>query len=458
MIRILVADDEELERRAMIRILNSIPSNEIPDVMEASNGIEALDILQSQKVDIVFLDIHMPGVDGLKVSEKLSFLSNPPVIIMVTAYDYFSYARQALRYGVIEYLLKPASTAEVHNALFLALREIKARKAEEERQAEAKRVTAGLKDFLQSKVCASLSENTMDTEIIRQLVKLETGSETWLCIAIVAGMKKFSSDDVLSLASCEFQRTFPVLAEKFLLSDIGLAKANPMLFISPRGLRMEAMADEQMPDPIINVLIIIPHEIQKEEGNKIFQELFLYRYSEHFEDQSIGRFLCRCRDAGAKTLRIGISAADYRSASIALRMATTAFNLSSVERPIIVLNPIQTDEPKAKDTHKIASLALLWIEDHFMENIGLKDLAKAINISPSHLSRLLMKETGISFGEILSRIRIARAKSLLLNGISVKVTSFLVGFRDQSYFTKVFTKIEGISPSRYIEQFQSRSN
>ena len=81
-----------------------------------------------------------------------------------------------MRYGVIEYLLKPASTAEVHNALFLALREIKARKAEEERQAEAKRVTAGLKDFLQSKVCASLSENIMDTEIIRQLVKLETGS------------------------------------------------------------------------------------------------------------------------------------------------------------------------------------------------------------------------------------------------------------------------------------------
>jgi len=82
----------------------------------------------------------------------------------------------------------------------------------------------------------------------------------------------------------------------------------------------------------------------------------------------------------------------------------------------------------------------------------------AINISSSHLSRLLMKETGISFGEILSRIRIARAKSLLLNGVSVKVASFLVGFRDQSYFTKVFTKIEGISPSHYIEQFQSRSS
>jgi len=85
-------------------------------------------------------------------------------------------------------------------------------------------------------------------------------------------------------------------------------------------------------------------------------------------------------------------------------------------------------------------------------------LAEAINISSSHLSRLLMKETGISFGEILSRIRIERAKSLLLNGISAKVASFLVGFRDQSYFTKVFTKIEGISPSRYIERFESRSS
>ena len=68
MIRILVADDEELERKAMILILNSAPSNEIIDVLEASNGIEALDISQSQRVDIAFLDIHMPGIDGLRVA------------------------------------------------------------------------------------------------------------------------------------------------------------------------------------------------------------------------------------------------------------------------------------------------------------------------------------------------------------------------------------------------------
>ena len=457
MIRILVADDEELERKAMIRILNAAPSNEILDVLEASNGIEALDISQSQKVDIVFLDIHMPGIDGLRVAEKLSSLPNPPIIVMVTAYDYFSYARQALRYGVIEYLLKPASIAEVYNAFFLALREIKARKAEVQRQEEAKRVAAGLKEFLQAKVYSALRENTMDTEIVRQLVKLETGSETWFCIALVAGIKKLMSGDMFSLASCEFQRIFPVLAEKFLISDIGLAESNAMLFVSPREPRMEVMRDEQILDPIMNILIIIPHDIKNAESDESFQELFS-KYRRHFEDESIGCFLCRCRDVGAKTLRIGISAADYRLASTALRMATTAFNLSSIERPIIVLNPTQTDELKVKDPHTVASLALLWLEDHFMENIGLKDLAEAINISPSHLSRLLMKETGISFGEILSRIRIERAKSLLLNGISAKVASFLVGFRDQSYFTKVFTKIEGISPSRYIEQFESRSS
>jgi len=457
MIRILVADDEELERKAMILILNSAPSNEIIDVLEASNGIEALDISQSQRIDIAFLDIHMPGIDGLRVAEKLSSLPNSPIIVMVTAYDYFSYARQALRYGVIEYLLKPASTAEVYNALFLAFSEIKARKEEEKRQAEAKRVAADLKDFLRAKVYSALRENTMDTEIIRQLVKLETGSETWLCIALVAGIKKFMSGDMFSLASSEFNRIFPILSEKFLISDIGLAESKAMLFVSPSEPRAEAMRGEQILDAIMNVLIILPYEINNGESDESFQEFFS-RYRKHFEEESIARFLCRCRDAGARTLRIGISATDYRLASTALRMATTAFNLSSVERPVIVLNPTQTDELKVKDPHTVASLALLWLEDHFMENIGLKDLAMAINISPSHLSRLLMKETGISFGEILSRIRIARAKSLLLNGVSVKVASFLVGFRDQSYFTKVFTKIEGISPSHYIEQFQSRSS
>ena len=90
-----------------------------------------------------------------------------------------------------------------------------------------------------------------------------------------------------------------------------------------------------------------------------------------------------------------------------------------------------------------------------MESIGIWDVARELRVSPSHLSRVLKKEIGIGFGETLVRIRIARAKNFLANGISAKEASSLVGFRDQSYFTKVFMKIEGVSPSRYIEQIQS---
>jgi len=90
-----------------------------------------------------------------------------------------------------------------------------------------------------------------------------------------------------------------------------------------------------------------------------------------------------------------------------------------------------------------------------MEAISLRDLAKAVHMSPSYLSRQLVKETGMGFGEMLARIRIVHAKELLQNGTSAKTASYLVGFRDQSYFTKVFTRFEGISPSRYLEALRS---
>jgi AraC-type DNA-binding domain-containing proteins len=92
----------------------------------------------------------------------------------------------------------------------------------------------------------------------------------------------------------------------------------------------------------------------------------------------------------------------------------------------------------------------MWLQDHFMESIGIMDLARELKVSPSYLSRILKRELGIGFGETLALIRIARAKNLLANGVPAKEASFLVGFRDQSYFTKVFVKIEGIFPSQYI--------
>jgi DNA-binding LytR/AlgR family response regulator len=103
----VVADDERLMREQIIaRLKDAWP--ELLIVGEASNGREAIAIVQSLEPDIVFLDISMPGVDGIQAAQALAGRAH---VVFVTAHD--EYAISAFEQGAIDYLLKPAEPERV---------------------------------------------------------------------------------------------------------------------------------------------------------------------------------------------------------------------------------------------------------------------------------------------------------------------------------------------------------
>lgn len=103
----VVADDERLMREQIIaRLKDAWP--ELLIVGEASNGREAIAIVQSLEPDIVFLDISMPGVDGIQAAQALAGRAH---VVFVTAHD--EYAISAFEQGAVDYLLKPAEPERV---------------------------------------------------------------------------------------------------------------------------------------------------------------------------------------------------------------------------------------------------------------------------------------------------------------------------------------------------------
>ena len=100
--KILIADDEAPARKKLKRFLEKISPDAI--AMEAGDGLETLECLESAKPDLVFLDIQMPGMTGLEVIEAFGVEEMPP-IIFTTAYD--QYAIKAFEHNAIHYLLKP---------------------------------------------------------------------------------------------------------------------------------------------------------------------------------------------------------------------------------------------------------------------------------------------------------------------------------------------------------------
>lgn len=110
--KILIAEDESVIRRGVVKYIQ-LHTERFDTIYEAENGQDALDIILKYQPDIVLLDIQMPKMDGITVMQKLSKTQIKPIIIILSGYDEFRYAQNALRYGAKEYLLKPVRASDI---------------------------------------------------------------------------------------------------------------------------------------------------------------------------------------------------------------------------------------------------------------------------------------------------------------------------------------------------------
>jgi DNA-binding LytR/AlgR family response regulator len=102
-LRVLVVDDEQPARDELAFQLGRL--DEVGEVIGAAEATECLRLLESADVDAVFLDVRMPGLDGLELARIVRLLARPPMLVFVTAFD--SYAVEAFGLAAVDYLLKP---------------------------------------------------------------------------------------------------------------------------------------------------------------------------------------------------------------------------------------------------------------------------------------------------------------------------------------------------------------
>lgn len=136
----LVVDDEQLAREELAFLLGDFPEVEILD--SASNGLEAVKLIEQLEPDLVFLDVQMPGLDGLGVIKQLKEKGGPlPHFVLTTAYDH--YALEAFRLQALDYLLKPLEKERLAETVS------RARKIVEEKSSAQERGDAAIRPALQ---------------------------------------------------------------------------------------------------------------------------------------------------------------------------------------------------------------------------------------------------------------------------------------------------------------------
>lgn len=171
MIKVVIADDEKRFREYMEKVLDwEALGFSIEGV--ASNGEQVLELLEEERPDLALLDINMPKMDGIRLTERLKELYPSTYVVFITGYSEFEYARKALKLGVSEYLLKPFSKEELSRVVLKLKEEIL--KAKKDRVQTTRRNEIIRKDFLNKLVRLDREDKDEIEEYREHLAQLGT--------------------------------------------------------------------------------------------------------------------------------------------------------------------------------------------------------------------------------------------------------------------------------------------
>ena len=172
MLKVLVVEDEELIRKGIVLAVDWASLNCVV-VGEAANGQEGLEQAAQCQPNLIVTDLKMPKMDGLEMIEELRNRGCEAYVIILTAYDSFAYAQQALRLGAVDFLLKPFHDGDLENAVLRLEKKLNPPKPEPEIRLQD--VRPGAKSRYVQAAMEYISENCGDSGLSIAQIAAELG-------------------------------------------------------------------------------------------------------------------------------------------------------------------------------------------------------------------------------------------------------------------------------------------
>lgn len=230
MLRLMIVDDEQIIREALSSMID-YTSLGYEVIATAKNGMEAYDRIRDDYPDVVITDIKMPILNGLELIERASRIDSRITFILLSGYGEFEYAKQAMKYGVRYYLLKPTDKQELINCLD-TIREEKKQKEVQQKAEQALLLKDMQSPLEQGLLMEALDQPDNFPQVFKKYQGLlsfpEKGLYACICSFVEETyLKSFLKDIVRILLSCGAESVFPVIYVKnsalFVLSSPTLA-------------------------------------------------------------------------------------------------------------------------------------------------------------------------------------------------------------------------------------------
>ena len=399
--RMILADDEVLSLQLMERVIDW-RSNGIEIAGLAKDGLEALALIKNTMPDLLVTDIRMPNMDGMELIRQALQLKPDLLIVIISAYAEFELAKEAIRQGAQDYLLKPLDEGE----LLILVQRIRQQWLE---QAERKKE--------QIKLLRIAEERGMRDRLYAPLLS-QPAAET---IANKYRLTVLQAENVTYSGHIRWEQNATGLSDSLKTSirkSLGEVLVKEILF-------------EHRPGEWV---AIVSSKATQEQIGQAAEEALI--------------------DTGLLII-VGISGerTDVKEMPAAYQEALAAMKKRTTEEAGQVFT-----YPERGDHNPLIQQAKQYIINHYNEDISLEQICEKVNVSKNYFSTLFKKETGMNVWDFLSEYRMGRAKELL---VSTHLKSYEIaleiGYENPSYFTKTFKKWVGIGPQEYRLQHAGKA-
>lgn len=530
MLRLLIVDDERIVLDSMRFIIERYVSHAVI-VGTARTGREAIEKGLELRPDVIFMDIRMPGIQGIEAIRELKRMDGRTAFVIVSAYEYFDYAKEAIQLGVFDYLLKPIKKEQVIDLLGRLDAHLQAQNEEIKKQMALREQVNKMIPHLKEQFIYTLllmGRSLQDLSFYEEIFQMKLG-RGYVLIAGFTDMEKNTNEVRMkqSVARRHFYIAFAEALQREVPSLVGPQTLDRIIAYIPAAEDFDAYSLRNRSIELAKRLL---HEAGKAEIGGIrvgiggvypiaeittsYEEANIaasIRQEEpvlHYQDLptasqkgGIGRHLILQRfiaailsndEKGAEEALhdwfnwlMNHDAEDpdqVRSHFIEIYMHLIRLSSdgekgrlffqqpeimrlmkmrSSGDMKVMLMEDLKhffVRQRRREDmmVSGIVSEAVQYIKAHFTdEELTLDAVAKEVNVSYHHFSKIFKSAMGKTFIDYLTELRVGKAKELLQSSDhSIKEICYLAGYGDPNYFSKSFKKATGFTPSEYKEHLK----
>lgn len=534
MIKVIIADDELLEREVYKVIIKKFFPN-IEIVAEAETGRQAIELYDIHKPDLMLIDVKMPGISGIEAIGEIRKRSRMTKFIVISAYNFFDYAKDALKYGVEDYILKPVAKDEFVKIVGSVVNKIDEEKRESTKDLHMKERLQSILPLLENEVTFAIMMG--DDNKIQQYVPLlnKDISEGYVAVGMLQENSFSNIDDIgrkLTIKRVQeyLKESVPELKQCLLSNFI----ADKIIFIVPwkagksfeegeihdiKGdaykkllsignlvfenfkVKMNFGIGEGYKDitgiissynqalTVINNIDTFGIDIVNYGDIKVnvdkhfkypyeLEKLLIEKIRLGIDEQAINVFLSIFNYI-TESLNGNINRVKFEMMELYFVLSRLIYefeedaysfkNFKGIKNDYYNISTlpeiynifvedirnlcIKFNDERNKKAKNILFAAIQYIKKNYMKEITLEEVAKYVGFSPNYFSRLFKTEFNQSFIDYLTNVRVEAAKELVMEkDKTISDIAWEVGYHDPNYFTKVFKKIVGLTPSEYKEE------